>query len=177
MHHIRAVVFVFFASVLIVACGSSGKESGNKSQVAPPRSPSNSAISGQMSTKSPSNGVLTRSELVTKANQMCYRLNARRATTTISRQQDFETLVPSLAAYESTVAEEMGQLKPPPSMAHDWQLIVGNAHAIAEITGSLHTYAQAATKSKAQVTVLQRSIQQMTSAAKRAGLKECSHFA
>jgi hypothetical protein len=122
---------------------------------------------------------LSRSELIAQGDAICYRLNAKRATLTISRPQDYERIVPPLAAYELAAAAEMGRLMPPTSMAHDWSEMVSGARTIAQATGRFRTYAEA-NKGKLAHTidlVLGRGIDELVHAAKRAGFKECSHFA
>jgi hypothetical protein len=122
---------------------------------------------------------LSRSELLAKGDAICYRLNARRSSLKLERPQDYERIVPPLAAYELAAANEMGQITPPASMANDWQEMVAGSHTIAEATGRFHTYKEANT-GKLAITVdhlLGKGIDELTQAAKRAGFKDCARFA
>jgi hypothetical protein len=179
MPHTRlAVAFVLAATTLAASgCGGSSKAT---STPAPATSAANttSSTATEASVK-PSGKPLSRSELIARADAICYRLNARRSATTIGRPQDYERVVPALASYELAAATEMGKLVPPASMAHDWQQIVAGSRTVAAATGRFHTYAEAKAGTLAHTIdlVLGKGIDELVHAAKRAGFKDCSHFA
>jgi hypothetical protein len=130
------------------------------------------------SESSTSSGSLTRAQLIARGNAICYRLNARRSSTRISRPQDYERLVPVLAAYELAAATEMSKLTPPASMARDWRQMIAGSRTIAEVTGHFQRYSEAGNEKKSRPldAILGKAIEELTSAAKHAGFKDCAQF-
>jgi hypothetical protein len=120
----------------------------------------------------------TRAEFIAKADAICGRVNARRASTHIRTHQDFVRLIPPLAAYEQTAITELGKLTAPASMANDWRQIVAGDQTITNDTAKLGEYetsknfaaarALIATSSQAQV--------QMMATAKRDGFSDCAQL-
>jgi hypothetical protein len=174
MTHTRLAAAILTASALTAAgCGESTKPTSQTTQAAV------TAQTTANTTAAKPSGPLNRTELIAKGDAICYRLNARRSATTIGRPQDYERVVPALAAYELAAVNEMSQLTPPQSMKRYWQQMLTGSRAIAEATGRFHTYTEASTGKLAHIVdvALGKGIDELTKAAKRAGFKECSHFA
>ncbi len=119
---------------------------------------------------------LTRAQLISKGNTICYRLNARRVTTVVRNRRDYERLVPSVVAYELAGATEMSKLTPPASMAQAWQQIIDSTRAIAQATGHPYTEATSPKTAKPIDAALTQAINELTAAAKHAGIAECAKF-
>jgi hypothetical protein len=161
-------------ALAIGACGSTGSSSKSPSRTSTPK-----VDTTNIAVKRPqSSAPLTRAQLVAQGDAICYRLNARRMTTKVARAQDYEQLVPALAAYELQGANELGALAPPRSMAHLWRQIVSGSHKVAEATGHFPHYSEAANDNIARVDdeMLTKAIDELTGAARRGGFKECSRF-
>jgi hypothetical protein len=158
------------SALVASGCGGSSKGASTAASAA------NAAVA---SGAKPSGKPLSRLELIARGDAICYRLNARRSSSTMSRPQDYERIVPALAAYELAATTEMAQLVPPASMAHDWQRMVAGSRTIAETTGRFHTYAEASGNKFAHEMdlVLGKGIDELTQAAKHAGFKDCANFA
>jgi hypothetical protein len=157
-------------------CGSSKSTSQTTSTAsAQSTTGKGSSTSGQSSTPS---SPLTRAQLIAKGDAICYRLNVKRSTTTISSGQSYERLVPKIQATELAAATEMSELVPPPSMAAAWSRMVLATHTIAEATGHFRSYAEASNdKLGHQVdAVLTKGIKELTSTAKQEGFTDCAQF-
>lgn len=161
-------------TLAVGGCGGSAKSSNQQTSAQTAGKQTN--VANQSGVPS---GPLTRAQLIARGDAICYRLNVRRASTRIGKPQDYERLIPQLAAYELAAANEMGEITPPASMAHDWQQMVAGSHTIAEVTGHFHRYVDATNDKKALPfdIILGKGIDQLTKAAKRAGFKECGRFA
>jgi hypothetical protein len=169
MLHVHVVALTLVAAALAASgCGGSSKGTATAT----------SASAASQTSSAASSKPLTRSELIARGDAICYRLNAKRASLTINRPQDYERLVPPLATYELAAAAEMGRLTPPTSMARDWQQMVSGARTVAQATGRFHTYAEASTGKIARTIdlVLGKGIDELVHAAKHAGFKDCSRF-
>jgi hypothetical protein len=170
---IRFIIVALAAAAVTLAAGSCGRSvklSGYKGSSA---SASASSI--------PNSGApsyvhsLTRAELIAKADLICWRVNSKRASITISEPQDFERLIPQLATYQLTAAAEMQKLRPPASMANGWNQIVADAQTVARISAQFRTYAAASTStSKPLTSVMAGALERMQKVAKREGFRDCA---
>lgn len=173
MSRTRIAATALCASALIVSgCGSSTKSSSQTTSAATPAA-STSTGAGEPSHPS---GTLTRAQLISKGDEICYRLNARRQSTSIGHTQDYERVVPQLSAYEIQGATELSLLTPPPPMAHAWQEIVTDSRVIAEVTGHFRHYGASHKEQHPYDVMIGNAINQLVAVAKREGFKECSRF-
>jgi hypothetical protein len=126
-----------------------------------------------------SSKALTSDELVAKADAICKRAQAERASLpTIKTRQDYGTVLSRAGAQQQAAVAELEKLKPPASLAEDWQQIVEVDRTLA---GYTIVYGQdiAASNPRAArallgtATSLQRSI---ATAAKRDGLNACAEI-
>lgn len=126
--------------------------------------------------ESPKTTTLTHAELIAKADPICARVNAKRASSTIRSREDYARLVPPLAAYEQTAVAELGKLIPPASMASDWKQVVAGAQTLANNTAKLGEYAKAnnLAASRTLFSTDAKAQEQMLAAAKRIGFKDCA---
>jgi hypothetical protein len=175
MPRTRFLALAVAASTMAVAgCGSSSKSPTKSANQA-----SSTAATSMQSGKAPTpTGPLTRAQLIERGDAICYRLNTRRLSTKIVKPQDYEQLVPALAAYELQGANEMDALTPPTSMKADWRRIVLASHTIAEVTGHFPHYSEAGshTLSRKYDIIMGKAIDESVKTAKGAGFKECSRF-
>jgi hypothetical protein len=175
--HLAVLAATSALALVVFGCGGSSKSSTSKTASSSTQASTGSEASGGGS-PAPT-GTLTPAQLIAKGNAICYRLNARRSSIVVATPHDYERLVPPLAAYELASAAEMSKLTPPPSMAADWRRIVAGSRLIALATGRFRKSADAgnAAKSRPLDAMLTKGIDELTSAAKHAGLSECAHFA
>lgn len=160
------------AALAVCAIGAAG--CGNSTS---PTNQKTSTHATATNANRPASGPLTRAQLIAKGDEICYRLNTRRQSTTIGHQQDYERVVPELSAYELSGATEMSQLRPPDAMAHAWQTMITDSRIIAEITGRYRRYGEVSHKEQHPFDVmLGNAINELVTVAKREGFKECSHF-
>jgi hypothetical protein len=124
-------------------------------------------------------GPLSRAQLISKVNEICYRVNAKRASITITGAKEFERDIPRLAGYELAAAAEMSELIPPPSMAADWKRVVNGTRALSEITSSVHSFAEVLSDKHGRIldAAISKAMRRVAKAAKRSGFETCAHFA
>jgi hypothetical protein len=175
MSRARTATLALAAAAALAAsgCGSSSKSSSQTTAA----STTSASVSTPSTTPKPT-ARLTRAQLIEQGDAICYRLNARRASTRIEKPHDYENLVPALATYELQGASELGALTPPPSLSTGWQHIVNGSHTIAEVTGHFPRYSEA---ERGQLThkydiMIGKAISEVTNTAKRIGFKECSRY-
>lgn len=160
--------------VALVASGCGGSKARSTASKAAPQ-PSQRSTSP---VAQPSGQPLSRGELVARGDAICSKVNAKRESLKYRSINDYSTLLPVLAAYERTAADELGKLTAPQSMANDWQQIVTTSQLIA---GDIARVAQfsdahnlaAANRLIAAATVAQR---QMAVVASRNGFKACGRI-
>jgi hypothetical protein len=117
---------------------------------------------------------LTRSELIARGDAICRRINAQ--LNAIRSAKDYARL----GAYEQAAVVEMRRLTPPSSMASDWGQVVSGAQARADATAKIGTYppegAFATRKPavRAAYAAAGTGMQQMVTAARREGFKDCA---
>ncbi len=126
-----------------------------------------------------SSNSLTRSELIARADAICRRVNAKLASTTISRPQDYARLLLPLAAYERAAVAEMRKLIPPASVANGWQQVLAGAQTLADATAKLGESVkgnslQGTPSTRSASIAAAKGTQQMTAAARREGFKDCA---
>jgi hypothetical protein len=168
-----AALALAMGAVVVSGCGGSAKQSSKVT------SSSTSTQSAETSHTKPSgSGPLNRAQLIERGDAVCYRLNARRQSTSISHRQEYAQVIQPLAAYERQGADELAALTPPASMASSWQKIIDGSRTIAEVTGRFHAYGEAERLKLARRydDILGKAINQVTRVAKKAGFKECSRF-
>ncbi|HEY5194642.1 MAG TPA: hypothetical protein VIJ39_12320 [Solirubrobacteraceae bacterium] len=157
-------------------CGGSTKSSSS-TQSAAVTTPATQATSSTQSSSTVAAGPLTKAELITKADAICYAVNAKRASNVLSSSQQITLAVQQLSAAEQNAASELTKLKPPTSMASDWQTILLNAQTAAEATAKLAIYAHTNPHrllGYPEYTILRKAQQQMNAIAARDGFKDCS---
>jgi len=166
---IAALLFVTSALITAGCGGSSTKSSSTGTTQA-----TNSSVGGSSAGTTP----LTRSELIAKADAICYRVNAERSSNRIRSNQSIVTSVPRLAAYEQKAYAELGRLVPPASIAGEWKQLVAAATALAADTKKVGEYAQAGNSSGAggSLAASNLDIQKMIAVAHRNGFKDCAQF-
>lgn len=178
---LTALAFALTALMLITTgCGKSASSKDSASSSTTAQTPTNTQSTTTPKTSThltiTHTGPLTRTQLIAEANTICSRLNARRSTTVIRNQQDFERVVPALVAYELAGATEMSKLTPPASLTQSWHQVITGTRTIAEATG--HTYVEETSGPNAKTidVSLGNGIKELVDAAKHIGLNECAQF-
>jgi hypothetical protein len=165
VHHIGLVqqalaLATIGSSLVLCSCGGAAK--------------STSSAHGAVSAPQP--GVpLSQSALVSKADEICARMIARRAKVHIRSEQDFTRLLPPLVAYERKAADELQALTPPSGLAGDWQEIVAGFRTLAADTAKFGEYATSGRhEAQKQLLLASQGIRRKTAAAlSRDGLTVC----
>jgi hypothetical protein len=175
MPRTRLAALALAASALAGSgCGGAAKPSSQVSQTA---SSSSSSARAQTPTapESPSSPS-SRSELIARADAICRRVNAKRASITITRPQDIPLDIPPLAAYEEAAVSAMRQLTPPASMANGWKQIVAASQTVADVTTKVGNAAKAGKleSTRSLDGVLTSATEQMLNTAKREGFTDCA---
>lgn len=176
LHTQLAALSLAGMTLAVSGCGGSSKTTSTETasaKVAP--APTESAKPEPTPTESAK--PLTRTDLITRGDAICGRVNLKRTTTPVVNGRDFARIVPEIAAYEQAAVAEMAKLIPPASMTNDWKRIVAGTQVIADDTTKVGEYAvanklQAARPLYLSGTKIQKRILII---AKRDGFKECSH--
>jgi hypothetical protein len=123
-----------------------------------------------------SSGRLSRAELITQADNICARVNAKIAANPIRSTRALAELAPQLSAYGKAAASELGKLTPPSALASDWHEFVTDYGRVAQSTADLGK-AFAAGNRRAAPSFLRQAVktqQAMLALAKRDGFDACS---
>lgn len=168
--------------VAITGCGGASKSSSDASLSTQQKTSNSQTTDAQPSasstatTSSSHTKPLTRNELITKADLICRRVNAKRAATRFAHSGDYARLVPSLAEYQMAAVAAMRALIPPASMESSWNQIVFYAQEFAHSIAEFGRYAKAnklndiASVSIAGV----KAHEQMLAIAKHEGFHDCA---
>jgi hypothetical protein len=125
--------FVLITAMIAVGgCGGSGKG-------ARPQAPATSRTASSQAAV-----VLSRAQLVEHADAICERLNVEFTAAKPARQSVHEIarLSPQRAMLEHDAVAELEKLKPPASIARDWQAIVAYRRTLANELAALGRYAR-----------------------------------
>jgi hypothetical protein len=97
----------------------------------------------------------------------------------IRTRQEYRTVLPRLAAQERIAFTELGKLKPPASLATDWQRFVTGGQALARDTNQLgETITSHNGGSSRALMISAVKVQKsMRASAQRAGVTECAQLA
>lgn len=170
---IRIVVLLLAATAAAISgCGGGSKATSASTSASRSTAPASSH------TTVASNKPLSRAEFIERGDAICYRLNARRKSTSFSNPAGYKRVMPPLAAYEMEGVNEMDQLVPPSSLASTWRQIVIDSRTVAEVTRLVPTFKKGTSDAlgKKYDIILGKAIYRMVHAAQRVGFKECSRF-
>lgn len=144
LHTLLVVLAVLAATLVASGCGGSTKSTSQTQSVAQSAT-TQAATTTQATTptsteSSTSTAPLTKAELIAKADAICSRVNAKRATLTVTPKtpaaEIYARLTP-VSIYEASALEELTKLTPPASLAYDWRQILDNTRTINETTAEL----------------------------------------
>lgn len=176
MHDMRLAVLALIATTL-VASGCGGTSQSSNGTVASTQNRASGTSKSTIATQSPApTPVLTRAQLIARADLICHRVNAKRALLRISGEQDVARQLPPLAVYEQEAVVELRKLTPPPSMTAGWQRIVQGSESFAEATASLGESAKAKKLPQAETLsiVAERTLKRTFALAKQEGFNDCA---
>jgi hypothetical protein len=170
MKHISLAVLVSGTIVLVASgCGGSA-ESASKS--------THTTESANLAKNSTNSGTaLTKTELITKADRICQRVNAQVAPFHGSTPQYFGRVAPQIAGYEQTAIGSLSKLIPPTSMESDWKQMLQDQQTITQHTLKFGQYAKVNDSSgmRAELSILKGAQRDLLVTAKRNGFQVCSH--
>lgn len=132
-----AALGLMLTTLAASGCGGSTK---SPSQATPTTQAASTASAEEVSHAQHQTPPLTKSQLIAKADTICRRVNAKRASIIIKTPQDFPRLLPGLATYEYAAVVEMRKLTPPASMKTSWQKIITGAKLTADAAAARGKY-------------------------------------
>jgi hypothetical protein len=155
------------AALTAVGCGGSSKSSSQTLSAA-----ATSVTQTQVS----AGPRLTATELIAKADPICARVNAIRASNKIRSRQDFTRVVTELASEEQHAVEGLNKLVPPTSLAGAWSRMLNGYRAIASNLAQVSRDAAANNFPAANsLVVVTTALHRQTAAiARSAGFKDCA---
>jgi hypothetical protein len=80
---------------------------------------------------------LTRSELIRRADAICYGVDVMRDETTIKRLSDYQRLMPALGAYEEQALAKLEQLDAPTGLDGQWKQMLAKTRVAADETSRI----------------------------------------
>jgi hypothetical protein len=173
------------AAIMLVAsgCGGSSK-TDSTAKVANTTSTATTATTA--STTAPTHTVtavkvatgkpLTHAQLIAAGDAICAQANTKRRAVVVITPKDLARNLPQIAIYDNTETNELGELVPPASMAHQWAQILADFQAVGEYVSNMSQYAQAnnLTSVHAFYVKAEASHEKAIVIAKQAGFKRCS---
>lgn len=168
-----AALALALAAVTSAGCGKASKSANETS------ASSQVSTTDSSSASTPVGPPLTRSQLIAKADAICFRVNAKRAASKIHTTESIAKYVPALAAYERTAYAELGKLVPPASMTTEWNELVTLAKTLAAETTKVGQYAQAGNLKamSGPLVASNQSQQKLLELAQHSGFKDCAQIA
>jgi C4-dicarboxylate-specific signal transduction histidine kinase len=160
-------------SMLVVSsCGGSSRPS---QQPTTPANPTTKTATAQQAAQSKS---LTRAQLTARVNAVCKRTAARRNPLKIRSQAEFAVVIPQVAAFQRTMAAELGKLSPPAALATEWNQFVAYARTLADSATKVGEELQTNRFDANQpaYTSFARTRLQLRALAKRDGFRACAGF-
>jgi hypothetical protein len=142
MLSVRLTALAAVAATLAVSgCGKSASTTTTTTSAA-----NTQTATGQTSTeaaKPVSSTPISSAELISKANSICRRVAARRASNRAETREQIAQVASELASFERGISAELATLAPPTSLANDWQQILTGARTLASDTAKVGEYARA----------------------------------
>jgi hypothetical protein len=122
--------------------------------------------------------VLTRAELIAKADEVCKRIANGRNLIKFGKTVSLEVVLPQLVAYQQALFAGLRVLNPPASMSGTWNQIVGYTQVLANSTAELNRDAQTNTGGDANrlFGVFAQAHKQLRAAAARSGFRDCARY-
>ncbi len=119
---------------------------------------------------------LTHAQLIAAGDAICAQANTKRRAVVIITPKDLARNLPQIAIYDNTETNELGELVPPASMAHQWAQILADFQAVGEYVSTMAQDSQAnnLTSVRTLYPKGEASHQKLIAIAKQAGFKRCS---
>lgn len=171
MSHTRIAAMTLMAAVLAVSgCGGSKSSSTKTSTTA-----IDSHGQRTVSQATPSSPPLGRTQMITTADAICARVNAKRLSITLLSNHDYATKLPALVAYQRAALVDLAKLSPPTSIATDWAQLLAGMRSINAATAQIVQYAKVGNNKAAQTLVMNATqVQRRTTGiATQDGFKQC----
>jgi hypothetical protein len=161
-------------ALIVGGCGSSSKSSSQKT-------PEGQAVGSGKTTPAaqtqPGPVMGPAARLISSADLICARLNARRASNRIASTADYIRVTAELSSHEREAIAEMVKFTPPASLATPWKQMLANyrtlAANIATISHEIATKHGAVSKLVTASIALQK---RTATIARRAGFKDCGQI-
>jgi hypothetical protein len=119
---------------------------------------------------------LARAEWIARGEAICTRTNTQLSATT-GGEREYPRVMPQLAVYEWTEAQELSKLVPPRAKTHDWAQIVKNLQLDGDYLNTLASYFQTKNKRAGYklLETAERLHEHLNAIARRDGFSECTH--
>jgi hypothetical protein len=169
------------ATLATTGCGGSKNESTATSSTAVSSIATTSVTNASSPTGSTGNGSgkpLSASQLVVKADAICAQLNIELNKDRVRTEQDIVRVVPHRVTIEQAALAELSKLRPPISLARDYQQMLATRRTLIEDTSRLGSDAAAKDSQAVQVAFSSGTalIRQMAVTARRDGFKYCGQL-
>jgi hypothetical protein len=165
-----AAVAVATAMLAVQGCGGSSKSSSGTSAGNQAATSAQTGTAQSASTTPP----LTRVALIAKADPICARIQAQRASKVIKTRQDYTRAASVLASIEKRANDELAKLTPPTSLASTWsQMLVGYR----TITSDLEQISDAIALKRTPVNIIRNAEmvkEHIATLARSAGFHDCA---
>lgn len=178
LHAHLAALALAVTTLAASGCGESSKTGSATTAAAAAATTATTATPPTTTTsvKPASGKSLTRTQLIAKGDAICARAHTKLSAMSASTQKEFARLLPQAAIYDNTESNELSELVPPASMAHDWAQIISSAHLYGEYISRVADYARANNfRSATPLLHASENVQkQLIAVATHDGFKHCS---
>jgi hypothetical protein len=162
----------------VSACGGSSKTTSTTTAATVASQTTTAATTPTTPVKSASGKPLTRAQLIAAGEAICKSANTKRQAVSVITKKDLGRVVPEIAIYDTTEANELSQLVPPASMAGIWSQILRDFQAYGQEVSMMGQYAQA-NNTVAFRRLYEKSEllhEKLHEVAARAGFNHCARF-
>jgi hypothetical protein len=172
-----AAVVLVATSLAASGCGGSSKTTSTTSTGATGAAEQTTTATTTATQTQQANAgpALTRAELIAKADVICARVNAVRASNVITSGQSLAQAVSKLSSSEQQALEEMSKLTPPAALESTWNLMLtGYKTMAANVQKIKQDISEGNSRQDTPLLVSgTKTLRQITADAKSAGFKDC----
>jgi hypothetical protein len=174
------IVVAVVTTLAVAGCGGSTKSGSGSNSSSTAQVASQTPNSVQPGNSSPTTTVpLSRAVFITKADEICFGVNAKDRSTKIGSRETDAHNAPALGAYKEAAVAEMSKLVPPASMESTWRRIVAGAKILADDTVKLGQYAKE-NRGAQEISELfvgsAKAREEINNLAEQNGFKDCANY-
>ncbi len=176
MAPIRIVALALAAIFAISGCGAGNTSTSSSASATKSANNTGTAAGATNANSEAPTKILTRAELVLRADAICRRINTFRHSETITSSAALTRVLPAFAAYEQSAFASLAKLTAPASMRREWHKILANFRTLADDTQIVAENAKSNTLSKVQRLglALNHVRRQISTKAAHDGFRDCS---